>query len=100
MWLLSVVTKQDLWWRQRAAVEARYGGAEYSGLVDQVIAERGAKSFRHEVVFASLVISNFVTGRGEPLAPNAAGYDHRQQMASLLRLTKTLNDLHEWESGK
>jgi hypothetical protein len=99
LWLLSLVTKQDLWYREAAAVEAHYRAGEYNAEVLKVLGQRGAQQFRHELVFASLVISNFLTGAGERLRPNAEGYDQKLQVESLRRLFETVDALRQWEAG-
>jgi hypothetical protein len=98
VWLLSLVAKQDLWWPARQDVEAKYGSGEYGDFVESVTMARGRERFRHELVTASLVISNFVSGEGELLVKNCEGYDHRQQVGSLRRLFEVLDALREWEN--
>jgi len=97
-WLLSVITKEDLWWPDRQAVEAHYNTGEYAGVIASVASAVGQMNFRHEIVSAALVISNFLSGEGEPLARNVEGYDHRKQVESLRRLFEVLNALREWEA--
>ncbi len=96
-WMLTLVTKQDLWWDDRAAAEAFYQQGEYATLVESIVTRHGKRLFRPEVSLASLVISNFVTGRGESLQPNTAGYDHRLHAMSLRRLFEKLDALRRWE---
>lgn len=97
MWLLSVVTKEDLWFPARAEVDARVRDGELSKLAGEVSAAKGASLFRFETVATSLVIGNFVTSAGELLAKNVAGYDHRQAVESVRRLFEVLNALRVWE---
>ncbi|REJ80020.1 MAG: hypothetical protein DWQ34_09140 [Planctomycetota bacterium] len=100
VWMLSVVTKQDLWWNVRSAVEDHYQSGPYSAIIDEVRNHRGAKSFRHEMVFASLIIRRLMTGRGELLKNNVAGYDQEYQLRSLWQLAVTIDALRQWEQGK
>ena len=60
----------------------------------------GRLSFRHEFVFSSLVISNFMTGLNQTLKPNAEGYDQNLQVASLRRLFETIAALKDWEKER
>ena len=96
-WILTLVTKQDLWWSEHAAVESHYRSAEYGELVNEVIQSVGKNNVRHEFVFSSLVISNFTTGVGELLASTVAGYDQNLQATSLRRLWETVYALKRWE---
>ena len=67
--------------------------------IEKIRGQRSAQQFRHEPVFASLVISNFATGAAEQLKPNAAGYDQKLQVESLRRLYETVDALRKWEAG-
>ena len=97
LWFLSLVAKQDLWWAKQADVKAAYEQGPYGGEIQKILAQRGPKDFRHEFVYASLVIGNFVTGMNELLQPNTAGFDHHQYVQSLRRLFETMDVLREWE---
>jgi hypothetical protein len=98
LWLLSVVTKEDLWWRQTdREVDQWYGAGEYAKVVSEMAADRGATGFRHEIATVSLVINTFATAGGEVLKPNLEGYDHRRQVESVRRLFELLGALLEWE---
>jgi hypothetical protein len=96
-WLLTLVTKQDLWWPQRREVDDHYRLGEYGSIVNRIIQQAGAQRLRHELVPLSLVISNFITARGEVLAETAAGYDQRTQTWSIRRMWETLYALKDWE---
>jgi glycine/D-amino acid oxidase-like deaminating enzyme len=99
-WVLTLVTKQDLWWDNRSTVESHYREGKYADAMEQIAKRIGAANFRHEAVFASLVISNFVTGNGELLAETVAGYDQNLQAESLLRFIAVLDGLRHWEEKK
>lgn len=100
LWLLTLVAKQDLWWLKRSEVEKHYRDGEYGSEIRQILLQLNQQRFRHEFVFASLVIRNFVTGMGEKLKPNAEGYDHLLQVASLRHLIETVDALRTWEAGR
>jgi hypothetical protein len=97
LWMLSLITKQDLWWNQRATVESHYESGNYGKAIEELTAQCGAHRFRHELAFASLVISNFETGMKEPLWANSEGYDQRLQVQSLRRLFEIVASLKQWE---
>jgi DNA polymerase III delta prime subunit len=98
-WLLTLVTKQDLWWPEHARVEEHYRTGAYGALISDLARHLGSGNLRHETVLASLVISNFATGNKEVLATTAAGYDQNLQVASLRRFCETLYALKEWEES-
>jgi hypothetical protein len=99
MWLLSVVTKEDLWFPSRAEVERHYSAGRYASAVASVVTAKGVQAFRHELVPACLVISNLVTRDGEPLEKNTEGYDHRRAVESVRRLFEVVSKLLDWEAG-
>jgi len=87
--LITVVTKQDLWWSERAAVRRHYEG----GYADAVTALRnrvGEQNFTHTLWSASLVSKNLRDGDGTLLVPTAQGYDeptrrwHAQRLAEII----------------
>ena len=92
-WLVSLVTKQDLWWDRNAEVEEYYRNGAYSRQFRGIIEQIGKQFFRHEIVLCSQPIGNFKTGMGEVLAKTVAGYDHQMQMDSLRRFWATLDAL-------
>jgi hypothetical protein len=98
LWLLTLVTKQDLWWSKRGEVEKHYRQRDYADVIQAMLGQKDQRHFRHELLSASLVISNFVTGMKERLQPNVEGYDHQLQVESLRRLFETLDALKNWES--
>lgn len=89
--MITLVTKQDLWWNERNKVKDHYMNGEYNSTIEKVMGRRGRNNFAHEYVSASLVLSNFSTSSGELLAPNTAGYDQNIQLENLLNLFKTVD---------
>jgi hypothetical protein len=96
-WLMSLVTKQDLWFDDRSAVNEFYCAGDYAAEINKIQSRHGSRLFRHEVALASLVISNFETGRSERLQDNTAGYDHRLHALSLRSLIEKFAALRRWE---
>lgn len=86
LWMITLITKQDLWWDQRDAVRRHYAEGEYNALIEGIARHRGEDDFRHDYFSASLVLSNFRTDPGEVLAPTVAGYDQAIRLANLNRL--------------
>jgi len=99
LWVLTLVTKQDLWWPDTRQAWKHYTSGGFDAEIRKVYSRKEAHLFRHETVLSSLVISNFSSGAGEVLKPNAAGYDQHHQIQSLRKLFETLEALREWEAG-
>lgn len=98
LWLLTLVGKQDLWVRKRTQVEEHYRKGEYADMIRAIVGQKGHGRFRHEIVFASLVISNFTTAAGDRLSPNTEGYDQQAHAESIRSLFETLDALRTWET--
>jgi hypothetical protein len=94
-WMITLVTKQDLWWDERDDVEAFYRDGRYGDIIRAIQAKRGARHFQHEYVSASLVLSNFVSGTGELLKRTTAGYDDHLKLAHQGQLLRVIHDLTE-----
>ena len=60
-WVLSVITKQDLWWKQRLEAEKFYTNGTYGKILDELRARN--PHIRYEQAFVSLTISNFRSAR-------------------------------------
>ena len=99
LWLLTLVGKQDLWAKNTASVERFYREGGFDDIIQSIKASQVNELFRHELAFASLVISNFMSSRGDLIAMNQAGYDHAQQVRSLRRLFELFDSLRKWEAG-
>lgn len=90
IWMITLVTKQDLWWKQRADVEKHYREGEYEKYIHSITQKRGERFFAHEYLSASLVMSNLVSGTGDLLAPTTEGYDQNIQLAHQLKLIEMI----------
>lgn len=88
-WMITLVNKQDLWWPTslRRAVRHHYEKGEYGAIIADFERFFGKQSFQHEILPASLAISNFATPAGEILKTTASGYDlptHLQYLQTAL----------------
>lgn len=92
LWMITLVTKQDLWWKNRRAVDAHYREGEYNKLIEELAQVRGHRYFKHEYVSASLVASNLQTNDGTVLVPTAEGYDQHLQYANQANLIRVVSE--------
>ncbi len=93
LWMVTLVTKEDLWWKHRADVEQYYRQGEYAAQIETITQKRGANQFMHEYVFASLAISNMTTEFGERVFVTAEGYDQNIQADHWQRLLEAIDVL-------
>jgi hypothetical protein len=89
LWMMTLVTKQDLWWNQRDRVRNHYQQGPYHERIQALQTQRGQEAFRHEYVSASLVFANLRTEAGETLAPTVGGYDAIIRAANLQKVFST-----------
>ncbi len=47
LWMITLVTKQDLWWPKRKTVDKHYRNGEYEACIQDIIAEKGRENFSH-----------------------------------------------------
>lgn len=95
--MLTVVTKQDLWWDHRDEVRRHYEGP-YAEAVDELRQRVGAKNFVHKLWSVSLIPKNLRDGEGEVLVPTAQGYDAPLQLTNTERLIEIV--AQEAEHGR
>lgn len=88
--MLTVTTKQDLWWAERKRVEDYYEHGPYNASIQEVILHRGQERFMHECVSASLLMANMISAKGDALALTTAGYDEPYKNANLNNLVDTI----------
>jgi hypothetical protein len=92
LWMITLVTKQDLWWDRRSEVEAWYREGPYDSVIRDIARSRGRQNFSHEYLSSSLVIHNLVDGKGETLASTVSGYGEPEKYAHLQRLEQAIVD--------
>jgi hypothetical protein len=75
--MITLVTKQDLWWDRRYQVRDHYEQGEYEQTIQSIRNKIGDAHFTHEYCSASLIMDNFLSGTNEMLIPTTSGYDQR-----------------------
>jgi hypothetical protein len=92
-WMITLVTKQDLWWPERHKVEKHYKDGEYEACIQGITRVRGVANFIHHYYSVSLIPENLATLDGKILARTAYGYDQPIRIANLTSFAQGLNDL-------
>lgn len=90
--MITLVTKQDLWWNDRLAVKEHYTNGDYERQIQEIRNRRESSNFVHEYLSASLVMKNLISWANELLIPTTQGYDQR------LRVTNFRNFLNAIET--
>jgi hypothetical protein len=98
VWLLTVTTKQDLWWKSSDEVRKHYTQGSFRKKLEELLSGKDALHMHAEHIFCSLTISNFVTGGGEFLQHNAEGYGLAEHSNSLHKLIEVMDGLRQWEN--
>jgi hypothetical protein len=78
--MITLVTKQDLWWPSRYEAEKYYRSGVYNGVIQEIRNQLGKINFSHEYFSSSLLTENFRDGSGELMAPVSESYDQREQL--------------------
>lgn len=91
--MLTLITKQDLWWEQRYEVKNFYENGAYNELIEQLRAHKGAANFSHDYVSASLNLLNFRTLDGKILRPTEGGYDLALWVANFNNVLRHIREL-------
>ncbi len=73
--LITLVTKQDLWWDERTQVRQHYQNGEYGGLIEEIRRHKGDAHFSHDYASCALNLLNFRTQDGVVLKNTVSGYD-------------------------
>lgn len=78
--MITLVTKQDLWWSDRQEVRKFYESGSYSQSIQEIQSHLGQNNFSHAYFSASLLTENLTDGAGLVLAAVTEGYDQRIQI--------------------
>lgn len=92
MRLVTVVTKQDLWWRWRHDVRQHYVSGAYNAKIDELRARIGTRRFHHTLWSTSMIMKNLVDGEGTVLLTTSDGYDEPRRLWHQQRLLEILED--------
>jgi hypothetical protein len=93
--VITLVTKQDLWWNNRLEVNKHYVEGTYEQLIRNIRNKRGANNFIHEYRSTSLVMENFLSGDNELLIPTTQGYDQRLKVANFRYFLNAIKSLFQ-----
>lgn len=93
--VITLVTKQDLWWNNRLEVNKHYVEGAYEQLIQNIRNKRGANNFIHEYRSTSLVMENFLSGDNELLIPTTQGYDQRLKVANFRYFLNAIESLFQ-----
>ena len=98
--MITLVTKQDLWWVNRQVVQDYYQSGDYDQIVQDIGNKLGRNNFIHQYISLSLLTENFRAGDGEMLIPVAEGYEQRIQVLNLYQLLDFLENTFDIEIGR
>jgi ethanolamine utilization protein EutP (predicted NTPase) len=91
--MITIVSKQDLWWNDRDRVKDHYANGAYEQIIQGIRNKIGSANFIHEYCSASLVMDNFLSGASEMLVPTTGGYDQRLKSANLKNFLSAIENL-------
>ncbi len=97
--MITLVTKQDLWWGDRYRVREHYMSGDYDTLIKEIERKKGSANFIHEYWSTSLVIENFISGAHEMLVPTTGGYEERLKLANFRRFIQIIEDRFQVSLG-
>lgn len=80
--MITLITKQDLWWGKRDAVSSHYEEGEYNNVIEGIGRVKGKQHFNHYFLSTALSINNLIVANNV-LAKTAEGYDQNIQVAHL-----------------
>ena len=86
IWMITLITKQDLWWDHRTAVRKYYESGEYGRIIRKLAQEIGERRFQHEFIPVSLTLSSLASQNGDVFAATTQGYDHSIHQRYLLSM--------------
>jgi hypothetical protein len=89
--MLTLVSKQDIWWQDRDIVTKHYSDSDYNSTIKEILSTRGTANFSHEYVSTSLIINGFTSGTGEPLKSIASDYSQPLQFTNLAEVFKKID---------
>jgi hypothetical protein len=91
--MVTLITKQDLWWNEWTTVRDHYENGPYGAVIKRIEEARlrSGRGFTHDYVPVSLVEQNFADGQGELLVPVKEGFDQPTQRVYQQALMDTIH---------
>lgn len=93
--MITVVSKQDLWWNDRDRVKDYYVNGEYGHIIEGVRNKIGSSNFIHEYCSASFVMENLLSIENELLVATTSGYDQWLKSSNLKGFLSTIETLFD-----
>lgn len=90
--LVTVVSKQDLWWRWRDRVRTHYDQGAYGEAIRRLEHQRGAGNVHHTLWSAAPIIKNLRDGDGSILLPCSEGFDEPLRLWHETRLVEIIGE--------
>jgi len=90
--MITLVTKQDLWWKDKEIVQDFYTTGEYNEIIQEISKKKGEDNFEHTFSSVSLISNNFRIGN-EIFYPTVGGYDQSLRISNLDNFISGYNSL-------
>jgi energy-coupling factor transporter ATP-binding protein EcfA2 len=97
--MITLVTKQDLWWLNRQGVSDYYRSGEYDRVIRNIEQKLGSNNFKHQYISLSLLTENFRAGNSEILIPVAEGYEQKIQVLNLYQFLDFIQSTFDIQIG-
>lgn len=90
--LVTVATKQDLWWRWRDRVRDHYESGPYAAAIASLEQRLGQGNLHHSLWSVAQISKNLRDGDGEVLLPTTEGYDEPRRKWHERRLLEIMGE--------
>jgi hypothetical protein len=91
--MVTLVTKQDLWWDRRNETEQHYLSGEYNNLIEDIRGIKGKANFEHCYLSCALIEQNLLMPDGFQIASTVAGYDDPLRVANLSKVAFSIEQM-------
>ena len=91
--MLTLVTKQDLWWASKDDVKSFYTSGQYNDCIGNIEQQKGAMNFSHELFSCALIEQNLQMADGFRLSNTTAGYDDRLRVGHLRIVSSAIEQI-------
>jgi hypothetical protein len=90
LWMITLVTKQDLWWADKENVKKHYESGEYGDILKRISDQHAATGFKHEFFSISFHSQNLSVAGGEAIVETAKGYDDAMKYSHQYRFVELI----------